>query len=107
MKILVVNPGSTSTKVAVYLNKTALFVTNLRHSVEELSVFPTIMDQFDFRKQLVLNELNRNGIALQFDVVIGRGGLVKPIPGGVYEVNEAMKRDTLNAMQPMPVIWEV
>ena len=57
------------------------------------------MDQFDFRKQLVLNELNRNGIALQFDVVIGRGGLVKPIPGGVYEVNEAMKRDTLNAMR--------
>ena len=99
MKILVVNPGSTSTKVAVYLNKTALFVTNLRHSVEELSAFPTIMDQFDFRKQLVLNELNRNGIALQFDVVIGRGGLVKPIPGGVYEVNEAMKRDTLNAMR--------
>ena len=99
MKILVVNTGSTSTKVADYLNKTALFVTNLRHSVEELSVFPTIMDQFDFRKQLVLNELNRNGIALQFDVVIGRGGLVKPIPGGVYEVNEAMKRDTLNAMR--------
>ena len=58
MKILVVNPGSTSTKVAVYLKKTALFVTNLRHSVEELSAFPTIMDQFDFRKQLVLNELN-------------------------------------------------
>ena len=73
MKILVINPGSTSTKIAVY--------------------------QFEFRKNLVLQELEANGIPFAFDAVIGRGGLVKPIPGGVYAVNEAMKQDTLHAMR--------
>ena len=56
-------------------------------------------DQFDFRKSLVLTELEKEGIPFQFDAIIGRGGLVKPIPGGVYEVNEAMRLDTLHAMR--------
>lgn len=99
MKILVVNPGSTSTKIAVYENETPLLVRNIKHTVEELSVYPQVIDQFEFRKNLVLQELEENGIAFEFDAVIGRGGLVKPIPGGVYEVNEAMKRDTLHAMR--------
>lgn len=99
MKILVINPGSTSTKIAVYENETPLLVRNIRHSVEDLSAFPQVMDQFEFRKNLVLKELDDNAIDLQFDAVIGRGGLVKPIPGGVYEVNEAMKHDTLHAMR--------
>ena len=99
MKILVINPGSTSTKIAVYENETPLLVRNIKHSVEELSVYPQVIDQFEFRKNLVLQELEANGIPFEFDAVIGRGGLVKPIPGGVYEVNEAMKRDTLHAMR--------
>lgn len=99
MKILAINPGSTSTKIAVYENETPLLVRNIRHTVEELSVFPEVMDQFEYRKSLVLGELQANGIPFRFDAVIGRGGLVKPIPGGVYEVNEAMKRDTLHAMR--------
>ena len=78
MKILVINPGSTSTKIAVYENETPLFVSNIKHSVEELE---------------------NNKIPFSFDAIIGRGGLVKPIPGGVYEVNEAMKRDTVHAMR--------
>lgn len=99
MKILVINPGSTSTKIAVYENETPVLVRNIRHSMDELSAFHQIMDQFQFRKELVLQELKANDIALEFDAVIGRGGLVKPIAGGVYEVNEAMKRDTLHAMR--------
>ena len=99
MKILVINPGSTSTKIAVYENETPLLVSNIKHTVEDLSVYPQATDQFEYRKDLVLKELEANGIPFAFDAVIGRGGLVKPIPGGVYEVNEAMERDTLHAMR--------
>ena len=99
MKILAINPGSTSTKIAVYEDETPVLVSNIRHSVDELSVFPQVIDQFEFRKSLVLHELEKQGIPFQFDAIIGRGGLVKPIPGGVYVVNEAMKKDTLNAMR--------
>lgn len=99
MRILVINPGSTSTKIAVYEDETPLLVRNIRHTVEELSAYPQVIDQFEFRKDLVLRELEDNGIPFAFDAVIGRGGLVKPIPGGVYEVNEAMKRDTVHAMR--------
>lgn len=99
MKILAINPGSTSTKIAVYENETPLLVRNIKHTVEELSVYPQVMDQFDFRKRLVLEELAVNQIPFEFNAIIGRGGLVKPIPGGVYEVNEAMKQDTMHAMR--------
>lgn len=99
MKILVINPGSTSTKIAVYEDQCPVLTRTIRHAVEELAAFPAVADQFDFRKSLVLAQLEQEGIPLQFDAVIGRGGLVKPIPGGVYEVNEAMKRDTKNAMR--------
>ena len=94
MKILVINPGSTSTKIAVYENETPLLVRNISHTVEELSVYSQVVDQFEFRKNLVLQELEANKIPFDFDAVIGRGGL-----GGVYEVNEAMKRDTVHAMR--------
>jgi len=104
MKILVINPGSTSTKIAVYENETPLLVRNIKHTVEELSVYPQVIDQFEFRKNLVLQELEANGIPFAFDAVIGRGGLVKPIPGGVYAVNEAMKQILCTPCVPMPAI---
>lgn len=99
MKILVINPGSTSTKIAVYENEAPLLVRNIRHTVDELSAFPTVADQFEFRKSVVMGQLEKEGIPLCFDAIIGRGGLVKPISGGVYEVNEAMKQDTIHAMR--------
>ncbi|MDD4608940.1 MAG: butyrate kinase [Bacteroidaceae bacterium] len=99
MKILAVNPGSTSTKIAVYEDKTPLLVRNIRHTVEDLAVFPTVADQFDFRKELVLQQLEKEGIPFQFDAVIGRGGLLKPIAGGVYEVNAAMRNDIMHAVR--------
>jgi butyrate kinase len=99
MKILAINPGSTSTKIAVYAHANPVFVHTIRHSVDELAPFAEVIDQYDFRKQLVLRELNANHIPFAFDAVIGRGGLVKPIPGGVYEVNDALKRDLMHAVR--------
>ena len=93
MKILAINPGSTSTKLAVFEDETPRLVRTLRHSVEELSAFPQVTDQFGFRKDLILRELEADGIPLAFDAVIGRGGLFKPIPGGVYKINEQMLHD--------------
>lgn len=97
MKILAINPGSTSTKIAVYVNENPVLVHTIRHSVEELAPFPRVIDQYDFRKQLVLRELEASNIPFAFDAIIGRGGLVKPIPGGVYEVNEALRHDLIHA----------
>lgn len=99
MKILAINPGSTSTKIAVYEDESPRLVQNIRHSVEELAEFPRIIDQFEFRKNLVIETLRADGIPLAFDAIIGRGGLLKPIPGGVYEVNDAMLNDITHAMR--------
>lgn len=99
MKILAINPGSTSTKIAVFNAEQVVFVSNIRHDVKELNYYERVIDQFDFRKSLVLQELEANNISFDFDAVIGRGGLLKPLQGGVYEVNDAMQRDTLRAMR--------
>ena len=96
MKILVINPGSTSTKIAVYEEEKPILLRNITHTAEELAPFDAITEQQDFRRQLVLDELKRSDIPLEFDAVIGRGGLVKPIAGGVYEINEQMIEDTLH-----------
>ena len=96
MKILVINPGSTSTKMAVYEEEKPILLRNITHTAEELAPFDAITEQQDFRRQLVLDELRRSDIPLEFDAVIGRGGLVKPIAGGVYEINGQMIEDTLH-----------
>ena len=93
-RILVINPGSTSTKVAVFDNEKSVFLKNIKHSNEELEPFESIPDQYEFRKEVILNELINADIDIErIDGVVGRGGLVKPISSGVYEVNEALKRD--------------
>ncbi len=93
MKILVINPGSTSTKIAVFEDEKRIYKHSISHSLEELSVYKSIIDQFEFRKQLVIDELKKEGIEMNFAAVIGRGGLTKPLEGGVYEVNDLMKQD--------------
>ena len=99
-RILVINPGSTSTKIAVYMNGNVVFLKTIRHSVEELSKFKKITDQYEYRKKIILDELKNADIRLDLiRIVMGRGGLVKPIPAGVYGVNEAMKNDLLENKQ--------
>ena len=94
MKILVINPGSTSTKMAVFDDETPVLVRNIVHTPEELAGFDDVIEQQDFRRHLVLDELSKADIPVDFDAVIGRGGLVKPLEGGVYEINDLMIKDT-------------
>ena len=89
-KILVINPGSTSTKVAVFDDNKQIELFSVRHSVDELMQFPHVIDQFDFRYNLILKTLEEKGIGLDFSVVMGRGGMLPPIESGIYEVNEKM-----------------
>jgi len=92
--ILAINPGSTSTKIAVYQASNRIFIKSISHSADELKDFDTIASQFEFRMQIIINELNSAQIEIDnIAAVMGRGGLVKPIPSGVYEVNKPMIQD--------------
>ncbi len=94
LRILSINPGSTSTKIAVYLGDKPVFLKNIKHSADELKDFQKITDQYSFRKEIILKELVDAGINIEkLHAVVGRGGLIKPIESGVYEVNERMKED--------------
>jgi len=98
VRILAINPGSTSTKIAVYENETPVFLKNLKHSKENLDQFEKITDQFQFRKDLILNQLKEADIFLSsIKIIVGRGGLLKPIESGVYKVNAAMVHDLKNS----------
>ena len=97
MKILVINPGSTSTKLAVYENENQVWTDGITHTAEDIAQFSHVNDQYEFRKKLVLDELKNAGIEVAFDAVIGRGGLLKPTSGGVYQVNEKIRHDLLNS----------
>lgn len=91
-KILAINPGSTSTKIAIFEGDRQVFVKNIKHSTEELSAFKTIADQFEFREKTILAVLEEEKVDLrEIAVVIGRGGLVKSLKSGVYRVNDLMK----------------
>lgn len=98
ISILAINPGSTSTKIAVFKNKKLIFTKNIKHSNEELAPFRKITDQFSFRKGVIHEVLKEEEICLDdIQVVMGRGGLVRPIPSGVYAINEKMKNDLRNS----------
>lgn len=99
MKILTINPGSTSTKIAVFDDLQPILTESISHSVSELSHFAKVSDQFGYRRDLVLKALERNGIPLHFDAIVSRGGLLKPIEGGVYEVNEQMLSEMEHPMR--------
>ena len=97
VKILAINPGSTSTKIAIYENEDEKFVKNIKHPAEEIAKFNSVASQFEFRKDIILSELKAAGFDInEIDAIVGRGGLVKPIESGVYEVNEALIDDLNN-----------
>lgn len=94
IRILAINPGSTSTKIAVFNNTKSAFLKNIKHSAGDLDKFRVVTDQYEFRKKYILDEIDNAGIDItSLNAVIGRGGLVKPIPSGVYEVNDLMLND--------------
>lgn len=100
IKTLVINPGSTSTKVGVFEDETLLFEETLRHPTEEIAKYASVIDQKDFRKEIILDFLKeKNCDPKSLDVIVGRGGLLKPIPGGTYAVSDALLADLEKGVQ--------
>lgn len=94
IKSLIINPGSTSTKIGVFEDETLLFDETLRHATEEIAKYASIIDQKDFRKEIIISFLKEKGVDVKsFDVVVGRGGLLKPIPSGTYAVTDELLAD--------------
>ena len=94
MKILVINPGGTSTKIAAFEDDTCLQKATVEHQGKDLAQFPSIYDQYPVRVALILDWMKANGIALDsLSAVVGRGGMLKPVSGGTYSVNERMLAD--------------
>ncbi len=96
--ILAINPGSTSTKIAFFRDEEQVFKESLHHPKEELDKYEKIVDQYEFRLGVILKFLEEKKIE-KLDAVVGRGGLLKPIPGGTYRVNEAMLHDLRIGLQ--------
>jgi butyrate kinase len=95
-RILVINPGSTSTKIAIYQQEKVIFLKTIKHAPEDLRKFKRITDQYEYRKDVIYKELSSADVPVEtIDAVIGRGGLVKPIASGVYRINESMRNDLL------------
>ncbi len=98
--ILAIDPGSTSTKAALYKDEQPLFELVINHTDEEIGCYDAVADQFEWRQDLVIYHLNQEGFDIsQLSAVVGRGGLIKPVAGGVYEINDALWHDTKHAKQ--------
>lgn len=97
---LVINPGATSTKAAIYEGETEVFTENLSHPIEEIQKFHEVADQFDYRKGAILDMLKAHGIGTdEIAVVMGRGGLTRPCESGAYRVNDLMKQECRAGIQ--------
>lgn len=93
-RLLIMNPGSTSTKIAIFDDERQVHVETLRHSAEEIGLFQRVYDQYQFRQDIILRWMASLGVAPQsLAAVVGRGGLLRPIPGGTYRVNAKMLQD--------------
>lgn len=98
--ILSINPGSTSTKVAVFKEEENILQKNIGHSAEEVCKYKNIIDQYEYRQKMILNWLKESGISTgSLAAVVGRGGLLKPMPGGTYIVTDAIINDLRSALQ--------
>jgi len=94
VKILVLNLGSTSTKLAVYIDAEKDFNVSINHTREDLKQYNNVWEQYNYRNEVILDTLIENGYEIKdFKVIVTRGGTVKPIPGGIYAINESMIKD--------------
>lgn len=97
MKILVINPGATSTKIAVYEDGQEVMRKGIDHEAAEMDKYDRIVDQMPFRRDIIMKTLEEEGYKLEdFDAICGRGGLLKHIPSGTYLVNDAVINDIKN-----------
>ncbi len=100
VKSLIINPGSTSTKIGVFEDETLLFEETLRHPTEEIAKYASIIDQKDFRKKIILDFLKEKDCDItSFNVIVGRGGMLKPVSGGTYAVTDALLEDLKKGVQ--------
>lgn len=100
MKLLIINPGGFSTKIAVFSDEKEVLKKNISHSAEDLRPYPRVFDQYAFRRDLVVQTVEEAGHPIRsFDCVVGRGGLVRPVPGGTYAVNQRMIDDLRGAVE--------
>lgn len=94
IRVLAINPGSTSTKIGVFADEKPILIETVRHDPDEIAQYQSLFEQYRFRQQVILDTLDREGINLtRLDAVVARGGLLRPIPGGTYPINQAMLRD--------------
>lgn len=103
--ILVINPRYPFTKIGVYNNKNLVFLKKIKHADDDLNKFSKLEDQTEYRKGLILKELKENDI--DFDkirMVITRGGLIKPVKSGIYQINDEIKKDLLNPVQGKDIV---
>ena len=100
LKLLIINPGSTSTKIGVFDGEEQILEETLRHSSEEIAKYETIYDQFKFRKDIIINVLKEKNFDISdLDAVVGRGGMLEPMESGTYKVNEKMLEDLKRGTQ--------
>ena len=93
-RILVINPGRHLQKLVSLIMKRSIFEKTIRHDAEKINEFANIIDQYEFRKNTIFETLDEEGINIsKLSAVCGRGGLLRPIEGGTYSVNEAMLKD--------------
>jgi len=96
--LLVINPGSTSTKIGVFRDLEEVFSETVAHSAEDLAGYSSVASQYEFRERHIREVLSKRGFDRQsISAVVGRGGLLRPIPGGVYRITESMLRDLRSA----------
>ncbi len=97
-KVLVINPGGSSTKIAVFQDKEEILSKNIKHTGEELKAFSSVIAQKDYRKKFITDTLGDEHPLSSFDVVVGRGGLMRQIQSGTYPINDLMIEDMQNAI---------
>jgi len=96
--ILAINPGSTSTKIAIYENQNEVFKKNIRHQTKDVQSFKTVFEQFHFRKKTILDALEETDYSIKdFHAIVGRGGMLRPIESGTYQVSAEMIQDMKDA----------
>ena len=97
---LVINPGATSTKFSIYEGENELFTENIKHPIEEIQQFHEVADQFDYRKDAIMQKVHEQGFKDdEIAIVMGRGGLTRPCESGTYRVNELMRQECIEGIQ--------
>jgi butyrate kinase len=90
-RILAINPGSTSTKLAIYEDETQIYKASIKHDTEVILKYKHVWDQFDFRMEAIKKEIEKSNIDLKsLDAIVGRGGMLKPLTSGTYHFNDDM-----------------